>query len=280
MSKGAPALNRVNRVIPAPPPGPPFAANSADNGLSVDPVSKHIVFGVSDGSPSTAADLLDARKINMHDNYILFNTDDGNSATVFQLNGPSWTIFNDLPHSPAPAPAVGYQLMNFGAPSMRAAFNMLINGQVQFKSFDNQGVPTGNGFFQWIIGTTGGGDIEFMRLNANGSLMLGGPVGADNGRTLQVGGNVSIATDFTIVGLDFPNTPAQTSSDLSSALAIGSLPGDVVMLGVDPGSVMPNSMFTAWISAADTVTVRFNNYSAAAQNPPAGNFKVSVIKMT
>jgi len=119
-----------------------------------------------------------------------------------------------------------------------------------------------------------------MRMDlVNERFILAPAATADNGQSLQVAGNMSLGTDVT-ANFDFPLTAAFSSSDLSSALFIGASPGDVVLLGVDPAAVLPNSSFTAWVSAADTVTIRFNNYSAVAQDPPAGNFKVSVIKMT
>ncbi len=77
--------------------------------------------------------------------------------------------------------------------------------------------------------------------------------------------------------LDFPNTAAQLSSDLTIALT-GAALGDVVLLGVPNAAVLPDSCFTAWVSSANTVTVRFNNYSAGAQDPASGTFRVSIVK--
>jgi hypothetical protein len=77
--------------------------------------------------------------------------------------------------------------------------------------------------------------------------------------------------------LDFPNTLAQTSSDLTIAVT-GAAVGDVVSLGIPSAAVNANSEYTARVSAANTVTVRFNNYSIAAINPASGTFKVIVFK--
>jgi hypothetical protein len=77
--------------------------------------------------------------------------------------------------------------------------------------------------------------------------------------------------------LDFPNTGAQTSADLTITVP-GAALGDVVDLGVPNGSVNANSCFTAWVSAVNTVSVRFNNYSAGAINPASGSFTVAVYK--
>jgi hypothetical protein len=81
-----------------------------------------------------------------------------------------------------------------------------------------------------------------------------------------------------LANLDFPNTLAQTSSDLNVNIP-GAALSDLALVAPPNGSVNANSCFTAWVSAVDTVTIRFNNYSAAAINPAAGNFKISVIKL-
>lgn len=82
----------------------------------------------------------------------------------------------------------------------------------------------------------------------------------------------------TTVTLDFPNTTAGTNSDLTVILTGAEL-GDVVMLGIPNGSVDSNSCYTAWVSATNTVTVRFSNYATlSAANPSSGTFRVSIIK--
>jgi hypothetical protein len=77
--------------------------------------------------------------------------------------------------------------------------------------------------------------------------------------------------------LDFGNTTAQNSADLTITVT-GAATGDVVSLGVPNGSVNANTCFTAWVSATDTVTVRFNNYSSGAIDPASGAFKIKVFK--
>jgi hypothetical protein len=57
MSRGAPALNRVNKQSQS---GPPFVPTSADNGLSVDTGTGRIVLGGPVGTPSA---LLNGRDI-------------------------------------------------------------------------------------------------------------------------------------------------------------------------------------------------------------------------
>jgi hypothetical protein len=75
--------------------------------------------------------------------------------------------------------------------------------------------------------------------------------------------------------LNFPNTLAQTSSDLTVTIP-GIAVGDFAILSL-PAAPNANSSFTTWVSAEDTVTVRFNNYSAAAINPAEATFGITVI---
>jgi hypothetical protein len=82
---------------------------------------------------------------------------------------------------------------------------------------------------------------------------------------------------FATATLDFPSTLTQTSSDLTITLT-GAVDGDAVSLGVPNAAVNANSCYTAWVSAANTVTVRFNNYSSGAIDPASATFKVTIIK--
>lgn len=77
--------------------------------------------------------------------------------------------------------------------------------------------------------------------------------------------------------LDFGSTSAQSSADLTITVT-GATAGAPVMLGVPNGSVLSNSSFSAWVSATNTVTVRFNNYSSGSQDPASGTFTVRVIQ--
>jgi len=66
MSIGAIAIStNAKKEIPVPPapPGPPFELDSANNGLSVDPVSEKIVLGNTVGDITAPARLLDNREI-------------------------------------------------------------------------------------------------------------------------------------------------------------------------------------------------------------------------
>lgn len=77
--------------------------------------------------------------------------------------------------------------------------------------------------------------------------------------------------------LNFGNTPTNTSRDLTIAVN-GAALSDVVVLGIPNSAVNNNTSFSAWVSSANTVSVRFNNYSSGNVNPGAGTFRVSVLK--
>ncbi|MBK8909765.1 MAG: hypothetical protein IPM61_00390 [Chlorobi bacterium] len=130
----------------------------------------------------------------------------------------------------------------------------------------------------------GGGDYTIFQGGAQGgnityTLPTAAPTG--NGQVLSstTGGTMSWGPQFlsASAALNFGNTGAQTSADLTITVN-GAAAGDAVFLGTPNGSVNANSTFTAWVSAANTVTVRFNNYSSGSIDPANGTFTVTVVK--
>jgi hypothetical protein len=77
--------------------------------------------------------------------------------------------------------------------------------------------------------------------------------------------------------LNFSSTLTLLSADLTITVT-GAADGDVVSLGVPNAAVNANTSYSAWVSAANTVTVRFNNYSAGTVDPASALFKVFVTK--
>lgn len=90
-----------------------------------------------------------------------------------------------------------------------------------------------------------------------------------------------IANPYYISGtatLDFASTSAGASTDLT-ILVNGVSVGQSVILGVPAASTLSNGTFTAWVSAANTVTVRFTNTNlVSALDPASGSFTVKVIQ--
>ncbi len=86
------------------------------------------------------------------------------------------------------------------------------------------------------------------------------------------------STVATATNLNFGTVAAQSSSDVTVTVT-GAAVGDIVNLGVDNAAVLANSCYTAWASAANTITIRFNNYSAGNLAPATTNtFRVQVTK--
>ena len=83
---------------------------------------------------------------------------------------------------------------------------------------------------------------------------------------------------FVLATLDFPNTSAQSSSDITVSYT-GAAVSHPVMLAIPEGSAPANTNYTAWVSSANTVKIRFNNYSNGSINPASGQFTVFVLNL-
>lgn len=76
--------------------------------------------------------------------------------------------------------------------------------------------------------------------------------------------------------LNFPSTLSGANSDLTMTVYDAS-EGDVVSLGVTSAS-MAYGTFFGFVSAPDTVTVRYTNTQGSTQDPASATFKVKVFK--
>jgi hypothetical protein len=77
--------------------------------------------------------------------------------------------------------------------------------------------------------------------------------------------------------LDFPSTGNGNTSDLTITVT-GAAIGDCVALGTTNPGALASSYYTAWVSAVDTVTVRFGNLGGGVKDPASSTFKVTVFK--
>lgn len=96
--------------------------------------------------------------------------------------------------------------------------------------------------------------------------------------TVDQDGRITSATNGVLAAsatLDFPSTSAGGTQDLTITVT-GAADGDPVSLGVPNGSV-GSGLYFAWVSASNTVTVRFYNPTGGSINPTSGTFKVKVI---
>jgi hypothetical protein len=78
--------------------------------------------------------------------------------------------------------------------------------------------------------------------------------------------------------LDFGSI-AHHSEEVLTFTVTGAAEGDVVSIGVPNASNLTNVIYTAWVSAANTVSVKCSNLDqSAAKDPASGTFKVTVFK--
>lgn len=77
--------------------------------------------------------------------------------------------------------------------------------------------------------------------------------------------------------LDFTSTAAQTSAELTITVT-GAADGDDVIVSPPNGSNNANTCFTARVSSANTVSVKFNNFSSGAIDPASGTFRVTLLQ--
>lgn len=80
--------------------------------------------------------------------------------------------------------------------------------------------------------------------------------------------------DAKVVTLDFPSTGARKSSDIIVPFS-GVKTDDFVSIDA---KFPPNANFMAWVSGADAVTVRFNNYSGSVVNLSSFSVRLLVLK--
>lgn len=108
----------------------------------------------------------------------------------------------------------------------------------------------------------------------NGNVHASGYVSPTNGVLWQGGSQLTNIYTATAT-LDFGNVATIGCADLTIAVT-GAALGDVVDLGVPNASIVANSSFSAWVSATDTVTVRF--CALISGDPASGVFRAEVHK--
>ena len=102
-----------------------------------------------------------------------------------------------------------------------------------------------------------------------------GPVRSLNGFIASDGSNTITKVLSGSASLDFGSITNATQASLTIAV-VGAAVGDEVILAL-PAAPTAGLVFNAFVSAADTVTIRASNISAAPVDPAAATFGVIVI---
>jgi hypothetical protein len=98
------------------------------------------------------------------------------------------------------------------------------------------------------------------------------------GVTIGASGTAIASVISNTATLDFPSTSSHHSSDLTLTVT-GAAVGDVVAIGIPNGSVGTTGVFFGWVSADDTVTIRYTNtHNGGAVDAASGTFRATVIK--
>ena len=98
------------------------------------------------------------------------------------------------------------------------------------------------------------------------------------GVTIGASGTAIASVISNTATLDFPSTSSHDASALTITVT-GAAVGDVVAIGIPNGSVGTTGVFFGWVSAADTVTIRYcNTHNGGAVDPASGTFRATVIK--
>ncbi len=129
-------------------------------------------------------------------------------------------------------------------------------------------IPAGHGVQVFVAG-------QPARYSLNSTTALVLAVAALDRQLVDVV-SVPLATITRDAVLDFPSIAAQTSQQLTATVP-GAAVGDVVDLGL-PAAPITGLTFDAFVSAADTVTVRATNATASAIDPASATYRLLVNK--
>jgi hypothetical protein len=243
------------------PAGSPFTPGSAANGNSIDALGR-VVIGNNVGAAGSPGQLLNTREILTNGFFIalvggLLPTD-----PITQLDSGFIGVLTNAGNSSSVLSGGALGLSDVGAGGSTIVM-------------DN-GIPLSTEMrYRADLWTIGAQSVPMVQLYlATGNLVVSQTLN-DNGQKLQVDGNISMLV--VAANLDFPLTAPFTSSDLTVAVTNAAV-GDMVVVGFDPAGLDANSCYTGFVDSAGSVTVRFNNYSAAAIDPAARDFNVSIFK--
>ena len=178
-------------------------------------------------------------------------------------------------------PAISVNAATSSASGVVSATTQTFGGN---KTFNNDVTVSGALGVTGFSTLTGGASIGSMATTSSLTHVIGvnssnaiGEIGVTDGLKFS-SGFLGMDTYKTIAIMDFPNTSAQSSSDLTATVT-GAVANTPVLLGVPNGSVISNTSYSAWVSSTNTVTVRFNNYSASSANPASGSFYLIVLNL-
>jgi hypothetical protein len=101
-------------------------------------------------------------------------------------------------------------------------------------------------------------------------------LGAATATSINVGTGTTITKVVAATAtLDF-DLSSSASQDLTITVT-GAALGDAVFVGVPHGSITADTVYSGWVSATDTVTIRAMRI-AGTPNPASGTFRAAIVK--
>lgn len=156
-------------------------------------------------------------------------------------------------------------------------------GQSIFRAnafFGGTTTPTARIHIEGSTNTAGTGQLKLISSVNRQSI-------AENGTINNISGNLEFVDSSTVYilaktlqgsgTLDFGSIAAGATETLTITLT-GVTDGDVVSLGVPNSAKTAGLIYTAWVSATDTVSIEAYNSTGSAIDPTSATFKVAVIK--
>jgi hypothetical protein len=169
--------------------------------------------------------------------------------------------------------------------SVDVAYNQTSTANGDLFYLHRQDIAVGSGeqnFIKMVGGS--GGSTPMARIDNNGNYILAGDQTSFLNSTPLALPHVSYNDAKyaqKLVGtstLNFPSTAGGASSDLTITLT-GATVGDVVSIGIPGTSVPANGTFFGWVSATNTVSIRYsNNDTLTSYDPASGTFKVTILR--
>ncbi|HEV8384004.1 MAG TPA: hypothetical protein VGQ11_03965 [Candidatus Acidoferrales bacterium] len=137
------------------------------------------------------------------------------------------------------------------------------------------GIGLGSGKALWSRNNANSANMFILFTNASDQLEVGTDAGVLG---IKIGNGSAVFKKLlsNTATLDFPNTLASACSDLTMGVT-GAADGDPVFIGPVNASVPAGGSYFAWVSTANTITVRFCA-DGSARDPANGTFRVTIVK--
>ena len=205
---------------------------------------------------------------------------------AYSSGTPTWTSARRCMTMTLPSASAGVFAYFYGYQYYARQYDVLTirfhianaTGPVRLAARLSAGGPTVLGVFgngsHTVVHHLGGLEVGLVFLSDENTSIT---ADLTNFRCEHGGDNAGASNRAAAAYLNFSVLAASSYEDLT-VTATGAITGDAVALGVPTAAVTAGVAFTAWVSAADTVTVRAHNYTTGTPNPAGGYFRVVVIR--